>query len=257
MWLPHAMRSIRDVREEGAEAPATNHVTSKPASSTVVWIVISVVGGVLIFGSLIAYTVSRYTRRRQYQRAKRFEPTLSYDEFIKRSRLNMVDRFWEEEKRRSYIIQKSLAARTSMSMPSLAERRPSGVQSSIERKPTETAADIEREIAALDRQASLRLKEDWKRWEARIKNERSCSGEQHPAIAGMEALARTPINGTMRPGTPMGSTKTATATRVPILAVPSPAKLRTHGRSASTGDLQAPPTTPPPRNPSRLSPPPT
>ncbi|EGS21639.1 uncharacterized protein CTHT_0035030 [Thermochaetoides thermophila DSM 1495] len=249
------MRSIREVQKEGAEAPAANHVTPKPASSTVAWIVISVVGGVLILGGLIAYTVSRYTRRRQYQRAKRFEPTLSYDDFIKRSRLSMTDRFWEEEKRRSYIIQKSLAARTSMSIPSLAERRPSGVQS-IERNPTETAADIEREIAALDRQASLRLKEDWKRWEARIKNERSCSGEQHPAIAGTETLSGTPISGTKRPRTPTGSTKTATATRVPILAVPSPAKLRTHGRSGSKGNLQTPSPTPPPRNPNRLSPPP-
>jgi len=35
----------------------------------------------------------------------------------------------------------------------------------------------------MERRESTRLKDDWKRWEARVRQERSMSGGQHPAVS--------------------------------------------------------------------------
>lgn len=120
------------------------------------------------------------------------------------------DRFQEEEERRRQIIRKSLATRSSYSGSS-------GVSTT-----TEQVEQIDQELREMERQESVRLKDDWKRWEARVRHERSTSGEQHPAASK--------ING------------------VPILAIPTPAKHRAQGRLSSIQPLANSP--PPPSPPS-------
>ncbi|KAK4125567.1 hypothetical protein N657DRAFT_642312 [Parathielavia appendiculata] len=182
--------------------------TASPSMSTsVVWIVASVVGGIIGVGVSFTFLMMYYTRRRQYRRYQELHPYLSRDEIIKRQKMNRVDLFLEEEERRRQMIRKSLAARSTDS---------SGSSLSA------MMDQANRELRELERQESTRLKEDWKRWEAQVRHERSMSAGQHPAASA--------------------------ASQVPILAIPSPAK---HRRMPSMSPNSSAPV--PPRHPGRRS----
>lgn len=202
-----------------------------PTSATVPWIVTAVVVSIVLLGILLSFVVIWYTRRRQYQQAKKLNPYLTRDEFIRRRKMSVADIYREEEARRSYIIRKSLASRSSHSMRSNSSGTNSVRSSSFggnSRRSSSigTVQELDREMVEMDRRESTRLKDDWKRWEARVRHERSVSAEQHPA-----AVAAMSSNG------------------VPILAIPSPSKHRSHGRM----NIPASPPTPPPRHPGRRS----
>lgn len=182
---------------------------NQDAGSSAAWIAASVVGGIILLGAAISFVLVRCSRRRQYRRALQLEPYLTRDEFLRRRKMSAADLLREEEERRKTIIRKSLARRSSDSTGS------SRGSAAID--------EIERELARIERQESIRLKDDWKRWEARTRRERSMSAGQHPAASAEDG--------------------------VPILAMPSPAKHRSLGRMSAPNPL-----VPPPRHPGRPSP---
>ncbi|KAK4103439.1 hypothetical protein N658DRAFT_505139 [Parathielavia hyrcaniae] len=177
-------------------------------STSAVWIVAAVVGGIIVVGFSFALLLTYNTRRRRYRRYRQLHPYLSRDEVVKRQKMSKVDLFLEEEERRRQMIRKSLAARSSESCGS------TSLSAMIEH--------VDGEQRELERQESTRLKEDWKRWEARVRHERSMSGGQHPVASA--------------------------SSQVPVLAVPSPAK---HRRASSMSPTPSPPV--PPRHPGRRS----
>lgn len=180
-------------------------------SSSVVWIVAAVVGGIIFIGATLGSIAMCYNKRRRSQGAQELEPYLTRGEFIRRRKMSEADRFQEEEERRRYMIRKSLASRSTNSIGS---------------RLSAMADQIDRGLTEMERRESTRLKDDWKRWEARERHVRTMSGGQHPA---------------------------ATAeTGVPILSIPTPAKHRSPGRMPV---LSLPPSVPapPPRHPRRRS----
>ncbi len=184
------------MRETAPPFDAANAVSST-GDSSVVWIVASVVGGVFFLGAIFSIILVMYTHRRQQllRQRKPHHPYLTRHEIARRRKLSESDFSIEEERRRSDIIRKSLANRSSVS---------GGSGYSVE-----GLEQAERELVVMERQESVRLKDDWKQWEARVRQERAVSPGQHPAA---------------RPATG----------EVPILAIPSPAKHRSQGRTTTT-----------------------
>jgi hypothetical protein len=205
--MPH-IASILGLRDEATQSDFGN--TSPSTSNSVVWIVAAVVGGIIVVGLTFALGLMYYTRRRQYKRDQELHPYLSREEIIKRRKMSKVDLYHEEEERRRLMIRKSLAARSTSSTGS---------------NFSDVMDQADQELGEIERQESTRLKEDWKRWEARERRERSMSGGQHPAASA--------------------------ANQVPILAIPTPAKHRSHGRRSSMSPPRSPPI--PPRHPGRRS----
>ncbi|GAB1319181.1 hypothetical protein MFIFM68171_09391 [Madurella fahalii] len=199
------VRDTISTRQYGENAYSTT------TSSSVVWIVAAVVGGIIFIGATLGSIAMCYTKRRQHQRAQELGPYLTRGEFIRRRKMSAADLFQEEEERRRYMIRKSLASRSTNSIGS-------GLSA--------TADQIDRELTEMERRESTRLKDDWKRWEARERRVRSMSGGQHPA--------------------------TSADSGVPILSIPTPAKHRSPGRMPV---LSLPPgvPVPPPRHPGRRS----
>ena len=187
--------------------PFDAHPASSTADSSVVWIVASVVGGVFFLGAIFSIVLIMYThRRQQLLRQPRPNPYLTRHEIARRRKLSESDFSIEEERRRSDMIRKSLANRSSVSTGS-------GYSVRLDQ--------VDQELGAMERQESVRLKDDWKRWEARVRQERAVSPGQHPAA---------------RPATD----------DVPILAIPSPAKHRSQGRTTTTtGSRPSSPPSPP------------
>jgi hypothetical protein len=179
-------------------------------SSLRMWIIAAVVAGIILVGVTLAFVLShQYNKRRRYRRVQALEPSLTRDEFFKKRRMTAAEMFREEEERRRHIIRKSLASRSSTH--------------SLQSESSAATVDrIHREVTEMERQRSIRLKEDWKRWEARERRERIVSGGTHPAASA--------------------------AGGVPILAIPSPAKHRSQGRVSQPS---SPPV--PPRHPGRRS----
>ena len=189
--------------------------TTTATSDSVVWIVVCVVAGVIFLGSALALGIMFYSKRRQQKRDQALRPYyLPRHQAGKRRGVSASDLFREEEERRREIIRKSLATRSSYAASS-------GAIS----ESTLAFDQVDRELVEMERRESTRLKDDWKRWEARVHHERSVSGEQHPAAS-------------------------AASNQVPIIAIPSPAKHRAQGRMS----LTCPATPPvPPRHPGRCS----
>jgi hypothetical protein len=207
-----AILGLRD----GVTQPEYGQDTASPSiSNSVVWIVAAVVGGIIVLGLTFALGLMYYTRRRQYRRDQELHPYLSREEIIKRRKMSRVDLFHEEEERRRLMIRKSLAARSTSSTGS-------NLSAMMD--------EVDQELGQMERQESTRLKEDWKRWEARVRHERTMSGGLHPAASA--------------------------ASQVPILAIPTPAKHRSsHGRTSSMSPTPSPTPSPPipPRHPARRS----
>ncbi|KAL2130354.1 hypothetical protein VTI74DRAFT_6558 [Chaetomium olivicolor] len=206
------MRSIVvSVRDAEPQLPFDEDAS--PASDSVAWIVLAIVGGVMALGGILTLVLVSGSRRRQYRKERRLYPYLTRDEFLRHRKLSATHLLQEEEERRRHMIRKSLASRSTASAGS---------------RYSALVGQMDQELMAMERQESLRLKDDWKRWEARERRERSMSGGQHPAVI-----------------------------QVPILAIPSPAK---HRSQPSTWRPPPPyvPTTPPtpplpPRHPRRQS----
>ncbi|KAL2120998.1 hypothetical protein VTJ04DRAFT_5025 [Mycothermus thermophilus] len=191
-------------------------------STTVVWIVCAVIGGIIVLGSVMVYALILWGKHRQYKRDKELHPYLTRDEIVKRRRKNQLEPLGDEELRRELMIRKSLATRSSSGSTALfstiseagdrpatgagdAGRRdsqpappppPAATTTITTTKTTTTAADeitqLDREIDAIGQQTdtpSGRLREDWKRWEAQERRKRSASNEQHPANAIPSASA--------------------------------------------------------------------
>lgn len=131
----------------------------------------------------------------------------------------------EEEERRTQLIRKSLAARSSISTNSWASRSSYSTMATLEqvdREQTDREQGEQGGQGELERHESTRLKDDWKRWEAQIREERSRSCGQHPAVSAA------PVNNAA----------------VPILTVPTPSKHRSQDRTCSGSPMPAP--SPPP-----------
>ncbi|KAK3897641.1 hypothetical protein C8A05DRAFT_47816 [Staphylotrichum tortipilum] len=191
------------------DANTNNNSLSSTADSSVVWIVASVVGGVFFLGAIFSLVLVMYTRRRQQLlRQQQPHPYLARHEIARRRKLSESEFTIEEERRRSNMIRKSLANRSSVS---------AGSGYSVRLGQVEQA---EQELVVMERQESVRLKDDWKRWEARMRQERAVSPGQHPAAR--------PLTGD-----------------VPILTIPSPAKHRSQGRTTTTGNRPNSPPAPP------------
>lgn len=204
----------------GSQNPIPQLETAGPTiNNSVVWIVVVVVGGIIFIGAAVACALIYYTKRRRERHPYLIEHGIIKERKGSEGRLSRKD-----EERRQHMIRKSLASR---STDSAGSSRLSAMMEQIDRE----LLEIERQ----ERQESTRLKDDWKQWEARVRHERSKSGDQHPATASASV-----------PSAPSAPTE------VPILAIPSPAKHRSHGRVSSL----RPPTTPPvpARHPGRCSP---
>lgn len=231
--------SILDTR--GDKTPDTT-------DNAVIWIVVSIVAGTIGVVTALTTLVVCYTKRHQYKNAKARDPYLSREEFSRKRKLSANDLFKEEETWRGHMIRKSLASRSTNTIdqqpqqhqpepqrqqqPQELEHVPRSDQQQQLLSPAalSTAAtinQIDQQISEMERKESTRLKEDWKRWEAQVRHERSASGEQHPAIAASNS--------------------------VPIIAVPTPPKHRSHNR-VSFPELRPEPLRPPPRNPARCQP---
>ena len=143
-------------------------VASNTTTNTVVWIVAAVVGGLIVVGGIVAFILIRYTKRRQIRRDQELHPYLTREEIIKRRKMEDSDPFLELESHRKHMINKSLATRSSYSAGS-------GFSA--------MANQIDRELAEMERQETTKLKDDWKKWEAKARKERSESGRGHPAIS--------------------------------------------------------------------------
>lgn len=207
----------RDTVPQPGDGKDQTSSTAGTTSDSVVWIVVCVVGGVIFLGSALALGIMFYSKHRQQKRDQALRPYYLPRHQAgagKRRGMSASDLFREEEERRRQIIRKSLATRSSYAASS-------GAIS----ESTLALDQADRELVEMERRESRRLKDDWKRWEARVHHERSVSGEQHPAAS-------------------------AAANRVPIIAIPSPAKHRSQGRMS----LTCPATPPvPPRHPGRCS----
>ncbi|KAL2256843.1 hypothetical protein VTK26DRAFT_1037 [Humicola hyalothermophila] len=189
---------VRDQVQQG------EGVGSEAATSpTLWWVVVAVVVGIAVVSITVSVVLVVYSRRRQYEKARERDPYLTREEFTRRRKMSAADLEREDEARRSYIIRKSLASRSTHSM-----RSTSSGTSSTRSSFTGTAEELDREIIEMERRESMRLKDDWKRWEARVRHERAVSGEKHPAAA-----AAAPADD-----------------EAPILAIPRPSKHRTEGQ---------------------------
>ncbi|KAK4169942.1 hypothetical protein QBC43DRAFT_306887 [Cladorrhinum sp. PSN259] len=217
--------SILDTRDEYSlsrynEEASTSGNTS---NNSTVWIISSIVGGVLVLVAILTTFLLCFNKRSQYQKAKELNPYLSRQEFVRRRKMSAEDLFQEEEQRRQLMIRKSVVSRSSQS---LHRDSPPRQQQPPPRPPRperwETLEQVEREAVELERQESLKLKDDWKRWEARVKHERSTSGEHHP----LETSG------------------------VPILTMPSPSRHRSESRVFFI-DVSPSVLVPPPRHPDR------
>ncbi|KAK4035018.1 hypothetical protein C8A01DRAFT_38530 [Parachaetomium inaequale] len=199
-----------DIRGHDLQLEAGKDTVYVNASNTVAWIVVAVVGGAIVIGCTLAFVFIYYIRRRRVRRDSEQHPFLTRDGIVKRRTRSGTELSEEEEARRRHIIRKSLATRSSCSAGS-------GLSATVDQ--------VDRELEEIERQESTRLKDDWKQWEARVRHERSVSGDQHPAASA--------------------------ASGVPILAIPTPAKHRSPGETPSPSPPPSPPV--PPRHPGRRS----
>lgn len=145
-----------------------DNVAPSTSTDTVAWIVAAVVGGLLVVGGTIAFVLIKYTKHRQIRKDQELHPYLTREEIIKRRKMEDSDPFLELESHRKHMINKSLATRSSYSAGS-------GFSA--------MANQIDRELAEMERQEATKLKDDWKKWEAKVRKERSESGRGHPAIS--------------------------------------------------------------------------
>lgn len=191
----------------GAQNPIPQLDTPSPTTNnSVVWIVVVVVGGIIFLGAITACALIVYTKRRRER-----HPYLIEHGIIKGSKGSEGGLSRKEEARRQHMIRKSLASRSTDSAGS---------------RLSAMMEQIDRELLEIEQQESTKLKDDWKQWEARVRHERSTSGEQHPATSAASVPSAT--------------------SEVPILAIPSPAKHRSQGRTTTTtGSRPSSPPSPP------------
>ncbi len=202
--------------------PFTGEQSGPKKNQTMVWIIPVLIAGIVIITAFIVCVIIALNNRRRYKRAQTENPYLTPEEFSKRRKLSAAGQFEEEERKRRSMIRKSLASRSWDSVESNASRRTSQTShlSQGELPNFVVIEDPEEE------EEPVRLKEDWKAWEARMQRERSMSGERHPAVDAV-------------PVTDLPVIPTASRPRSPIRSPP---------RSPPPGSL-----VPPPRHPARRS----
>ncbi|KAL2164766.1 hypothetical protein VTH06DRAFT_61 [Thermothelomyces fergusii] len=147
-------------------------------SDTVVWTVAAIVGGVLVLGSALALVTIYYNRRRRARRRKEEPAFLPGREPFKRRKVNEAGLSREEEERRAELIRKSLAERSTRSSRSFDSWAGRSSYSTMA-----VSEQVDKELEEIEGRESTRLKDDWKRWEAQIREERSISCGQHPAVS--------------------------------------------------------------------------
>lgn len=200
------------------------------SNNNVVWIVGAIIGGIIVLVTVVTTITLCHTRRRNFEKARQRNPYLTREEFMRRQKMSEEDLFREQEHWRGHIIKKSLATRSSNSLRGTHSRTTSTPPAVVDmaHQPTSPVVvdmvdQIEREICELERKESKKLKEDWKQWEARVRRERSTSGQRHPI-----APSDSPDD-------------------VPLIAMPNPAKRRSRDRFSWSSIAP----TPPPRHPAR------
>ncbi|KAK3294566.1 uncharacterized protein B0H64DRAFT_190268 [Chaetomium fimeti] len=192
-----AIASSLDIRGPDPPRETSKDNAAPSTTNTVVWIVAAVVGGLIVVGGVVAFVLIKYTKRRQLRRDQELHPYLTKSEIIKRRKMENTDPFLELESHRKRMINKSLATRSSYSAGS-------GFSA--------MADQIDRELAEMERQETTKLKDDWKKWEAKVRQERS--GRRHPA--------------------------TTAASEAPILSIPTPAKHKSPSQTPSTSPPSPP-----------------
>lgn len=155
-----------DIRGPSQEQASSKDNVAPSTTNTVGWIVAAVVGGLIVVGGIGAFILIKYAKRRQIRRDQELHPYLTREEIIKRQKMEDSDPFLQLESHRKHMINKSLATRSSYSAGS-------GFSA--------MANQIDRELAEMERQETTKLKDDWKKWEAKVRKERSESGREHPA----------------------------------------------------------------------------
>lgn len=227
--MPVLITVVLGARDTVPQSQSSKDPETHTISNTVLGIVLAVVGGIILIGTILSFVLIRYTRRRQYRRVKELEPYLTREEFFKRRKMTSTEIFREEEEQRRQMIRKSLASRSTMSMRSESSAETTRtataetMRTTATTKEAATADQVDLEIAEMGRRASAKYKEDWKRWQAIERRVRALSSGQHPVVSK--------------------------AGGVPILAIPCPTKHRSHGRMSLTNPPPSPPI--PARHPGR------
>lgn len=161
-----AMPSLRSRRRDAiSSVPETPTESSSPSESKP-WVTAVIVVGSALLATAFVAALFLHFRRRGYRQAKRVDPTLSREQYLRARKMSAADRQKEEELQRNIMIRKSLASRSwdwsshsdVQSLASQQDATPSG------------------------------LKEDWKEWEARMARERSDFENRHPSSSAVPDL---------------------------------------------------------------------
>ncbi|KAH6856340.1 hypothetical protein B0I37DRAFT_73934 [Chaetomium sp. MPI-CAGE-AT-0009] len=184
-----------DIRGPDLPREASKDNAAPISTNTVAWIVAAAVGGLIVVGGVAAFILVCYTKRRHMRRDQELHPYLTKEEIIKRRKMEDTDPFLALESHRKHMINKSLASRSSYSGGS-------GFSA--------MADQIDRELAEMERQETTKLKDDWKKWEAKVRQEQS--GRQHPAI---NAASEAPILTTPAPAKHQSPSRTPSASPPP------------------------------------------
>ncbi|KAK3353342.1 hypothetical protein B0T25DRAFT_518427 [Lasiosphaeria hispida] len=221
--LPLIPREVEQNPEHNTATPYGEH-ESDTRNSSLAWVIPTVVAGLIVVTAFLVYALLSYNKRRQFRKEQEKDPYLTPNEFSRRRRMTAQDRVEEEEKQRVIMIRKSLASRSWGSMggdsrrtsqisqtsqpnppgpPSIrvemhpAEQHPAE-RHPAERHPAERHAEgrlaEERHLTEdMDEDDEpVKLKDEWKAWEAGLRRERSMSGDRHPAASDVPDLTMPP-----------------------------------------------------------------
>ncbi|KAI8623614.1 hypothetical protein F5Y19DRAFT_370723 [Xylariaceae sp. FL1651] len=168
-----AMRSDTPVNKAMSDDAATDPIDP--------WLIVVIIVGILIITALAVFMLVHYLRSRR-RRSKIVQSAVSMrSPYSQRRYTNLADRHRIEELERNTMIRKSLASRTSLT----ASPRISQVSS---------MSDYQLEEPSEEQGETDSLREDWKKWEARIQSERKSAGprdiglDQHPALTSQLSI---------------------------------------------------------------------
>ncbi|KAK3390775.1 hypothetical protein B0H63DRAFT_122824 [Podospora didyma] len=164
-------------REPEPAFPSGQGAEQNTSGSSTTWIIATIACGVIVASALLMIVVFTYHKRREYRKIRSTHPYITPDEFIRRQKMSAADLFEEEERQRQIMIRKSLANRSRSW-----NTTDSQSWNQTESRSSATISRVERETFEIEEQEPRNLREDWKAWEARLKHERSTSGEQHPLV---------------------------------------------------------------------------
>ncbi|KAK0715124.1 hypothetical protein B0H67DRAFT_488671 [Lasiosphaeris hirsuta] len=182
--MPSLLFTHRDVEQSPEHNTATPYGEheSDTQNSSLAWIIPTVVVGLVVVTAFLVYALLRYNKCRQFRKEQEKNPYLTPNEFSRRRRMTAQDRAEEEEKQRVIMIRKSLASRSWGSSVGCDSRRTSHISQTSQPNPPYMDEDDE----------PVKLKDEWKAWEAGLRRERSVSAERHPAAGDAPDVAMPP-----------------------------------------------------------------